>query len=177
MTEFRLNWDKALEAIVWLAHRQPDIDFFHISKVLYYADKAHILRYGRPVTGDVYIAMAHGPVPSGVYDLLKIDPFLPDELLRKLDDAMEIDTPHVRARRVANEDVLSGSDIEVLEQAWGQYASLPFGELSKLSHQERAYVEASPNGAMDIELLVDEDDPDKDDLMKEIREKAAYGVL
>lgn len=177
MTEFRLNWRKALEAVVWLAHRQPGIDLFHISKVLYYADKAHLLRYGRPVTGDVYIAMAHGPVPSGVYDLLKRDPFLPEELLRELDAAVEIDRPHVRARRVANEEALSGSDIEMLEQAWAQFAGLPFGELSRLSHQERAYVEASPNGAMNVELLVDENDPDREDLIREIREKAAYGIL
>ena len=177
MTEFRLNWDKALEAIVWLAHRQPNIDFFHISKVLYYADKAHLLRYGRPVTGDVYIAMAHGPVPSGVYDLLKRDPFLPDELLTELDAALEIEPPHVRARRAASEEALSGSDIEMLEQAWTRYAGLPFGELSRLSHEERAYVEASPNGAMDVELLVEEKDPGRDDLVREIREKAAYGVM
>lgn len=177
MTEFRLNWSKALEAIVWLAHRQPGIDFFHISKVLYFADKAHLLRYGRPVTGDVYIAMAHGPVPSGIYDLLRRDPFLPEELLKDLDAAVEIDRPHVRAFRSANEEVLSGSDIEMLNQAWARYAELPFRELSRLSHQERAYVEASPNGAMDVELLVGEDDPDRDDLKREIREKAAYGVL
>ena len=174
---YRLNWEKAFEAIVWLANRQPGIGFFHISKVLFYADKMHLQRYGRPITGDVYIAMTYGPVPSGVYDLLKHEPFLPPEILEKLDESLEIDRPRVRAKRPVREDQFSGSDLRILEEAYQRYSHVPFGDLSDLSHRERAYIEANPNSVMDMELLVDDDLPDREILIAEIREKAAYGVL
>ena len=36
---FKMDEDKAIEALVWLAHKQPGIDAFHVAKVLYFADK------------------------------------------------------------------------------------------------------------------------------------------
>ncbi|WP_409530306.1 Panacea domain-containing protein [Shinella sp.] len=44
---------------------------FHALKTLYYADRAHLQRYGRPITGDRYIAMENGPVPSYAYNAVK----------------------------------------------------------------------------------------------------------
>lgn len=34
------------------------------AKLLYFADKEHLLRYGRPILGDVYYCLPYGPVPS-----------------------------------------------------------------------------------------------------------------
>ena len=68
---FEMNEDKAIEVLTWLANEQPGIGAFHVSKVLYYADKEHLNRYGRPVLGDTYIRMEFGPVPSKTYDLIK----------------------------------------------------------------------------------------------------------
>jgi uncharacterized phage-associated protein len=43
----------------------------NLSKVMFFADRSHLRQYGRPVTGDLYIAMANGPVPSRIYDMVK----------------------------------------------------------------------------------------------------------
>src|SRR6202042_2841503 len=43
----------------------------HLSKILYFADKAHLAKWGRTLTGDRYIAMKNGPVPSRIYDFIK----------------------------------------------------------------------------------------------------------
>lgn len=45
--------------------------FHELFKILYFADQEHIKIYGRPITGDKYIAMKYGPVPSFLYDILK----------------------------------------------------------------------------------------------------------
>jgi hypothetical protein len=34
-----------------------------------HARRNHLRAYGRPVTGDIYVAMADGPVPLRVYDI------------------------------------------------------------------------------------------------------------
>lgn len=39
-------------------------------KLLYLLDREALLRWGFPVTNDVYYSLPHGPVPSGCYDLV-----------------------------------------------------------------------------------------------------------
>ncbi len=68
---FRFNAKKAVEVILWFAERRPGISFHTLLKLLFYADKRHLNRYGRPITGDDYIAMQYGPVASTTYDMLK----------------------------------------------------------------------------------------------------------
>lgn len=179
MIKFTMNWDKAIEAIVWLARRRPGIGHFHIAKILYFADKAHLLKYGRPIIGDSYIAMEHGPVPSGVCDLLTGNSFLDPDLLDKMAKAARTDRdriPQVTALRAPDPAVFSGSDLRCLEDAFAKYVDMPLGELRRLTHDERAWREAPTNTAMDPALLVDEDDPQRDELLEEIREKAAYAT-
>jgi uncharacterized phage-associated protein len=66
-------WDKekAIEAIVYLANRLDKPTKLKIFKLLYFADKLHMSRYGRFIVGDYYVAMKHGPVPSRTYNILK----------------------------------------------------------------------------------------------------------
>lgn len=180
LIKFRLNWQKAIEAIVWLACQRPGIGFFHIVKVLYYADKAHFQRHARPVLGDTYIAMEHGPLPSGVHDLLTKDTFLDSDLLGRISDAVIVErepVPSVKARREPDLGLFSKSDLRCLQEALDQYGSMPLRQLRELTHRERAWVQAPRNGAMDYALMIDDDVPDRDKLIEEIRETAAYVVL
>ena len=57
--------------ILYVASKLQETTFHRIVKLLYFADKLHLERYGRFITGDRYIAMEYGPVPSNVYDMLK----------------------------------------------------------------------------------------------------------
>ena len=72
---------KALNALLYVANRVQRKDFHKIFKIVYFADRQHLAEWGRPITGDTYIAMDAGPVPSRMYDMLKIvrgDSYLPD---------------------------------------------------------------------------------------------------
>src|SRR5258708_37156181 len=71
MIRFNFNETKTVEAITFIAERWQGITPFFLAKVLFFADRDHLREYGRPVTGDRYIAMTDGPVPSRVYDLVK----------------------------------------------------------------------------------------------------------
>src|SRR5947209_4648782 len=48
-------------------------------KLVYFADRYHLRRFGRPVVGDEYLAMTYGPVPSGTKDLAEMSEFLGEE--------------------------------------------------------------------------------------------------
>ena len=63
---------KALNALLYVANRIQRKDFHKIFKIIYFAERQHLADWGRPITGDTYIAMEAGPVPSRIYAMLKM---------------------------------------------------------------------------------------------------------
>lgn len=178
MLKFEINEEKALEALVWLANAKPGITAFYVSKVLFYAEKDHLNRYGRPIVADTFIAMPNGPVPSAVYDVLKGD-FAYLGIAEMVPEAIETSgyAHPLQPRRKPDLSKLSKSDIECLQRALDRCAHIPFGRLSEQTHREPAWAKALSNGAMDYELFVDADNPERDAILAEVKEFAAYGVL
>jgi len=64
--------EKAIEATLFMAKLLPNPTKHSISKMFYLADKLHLQEYGRLICGDRYIAMEYGPVPSAIYDMMKV---------------------------------------------------------------------------------------------------------
>lgn len=174
MIRFNFNEEKAVEVVAYIAQAWPGVTAFYLSKIAFFADRNHLRAYGRPVTGDAYIAMANGPVPSRIYDIIKgdLDFFgAPEAIVEAL--AVEPVGKHheVRAKRAPKMDLLSETDVTALDEAIAFCKGKKFHELSDLTHREPAWLKAPPNGVMDLELLVPED------MREEVREAAAYGVL
>lgn len=168
MTRFKFDWQKAIEAIDFIARHKPKITQYYIGKIMFFADREHLLDYGRPVTGDRYVAMEHGPVPSGVRDILKADSDFPDEILDTLNYHISIEHDGNKQMVSSNEkgdlNRLSGSDQEYLLAALKEYSSMSFKQLKNLSHEDSAYQkawEADGNAnEMDLDLWLDAlDDP------------------
>lgn len=175
--KFRVNPQKLVESIVWIAQRLPGSSRYTVLKTLFYADKYHLECFGRPVTGDTYIKMAAGPVASLAYDLIKRSEYLPTYLLEAADAAFANEGtgkyPTVKALRAPNLEWFSGTDIDCLERAADYCAGKDFSELKDATHQERAWQEASMNGEMDFALFIGDDVPNREELLDYIRETAA----
>lgn len=58
-------------------------DKLKIVKLLFLADKHHLLKYGRTITGDEYYAMKHGPAGSLAMDILNCNEFILDSKERE----------------------------------------------------------------------------------------------
>jgi uncharacterized phage-associated protein len=70
----RFNFDerKATAATAFLLDlASGDMEYLRLIKLLYFADRESLDTLGRPITGDRYVSMRHGPVLSQVYDLIK----------------------------------------------------------------------------------------------------------
>ena len=97
-------------------------------KTLFYVDKAHLQKYGRPVTGDIYVKMSYGPVPSLAYDMLKENENLPADVLDAVRNALEIErcgkNQQVSAKRSADLGYFSGTDLECLRGALASCSSM-----------------------------------------------------
>ena len=70
---FSFNIQRTLQAIAALLHFHgtKEMSYLRMLKLLYIADRESLKKTGQPITGDHVVAMKHGPVLSGVYDLVK----------------------------------------------------------------------------------------------------------
>ena len=128
--------EKALNALLYVANRVQRKDFHKIFKIIYFADRQHLADWGRPITGDTYIAMEAGPVPSRLYDMLKIvrgDSYLPD--IEGLGKYFQVENwMYVNPLQDANLNRLSPNEQEVLDACIDKYSSLSYDEIKEKSH-------------------------------------------
>lgn len=128
--EFKFDKAKAAEAILYLANRLENASYHSIAKLLYFADKLHLERYGRFITGDNYVAMEYGPVPSHAYNMMQHPriyraPFSVDR---------KHDIPFIIPNRDADIDELSQSDINCLDEVIAKYGDKTFNAKTNASH-------------------------------------------
>jgi uncharacterized phage-associated protein len=145
------NVGKILAAIAYVVAfgetRKLAVTQYDILKTFFLADKAHLNKYGRPITFDNYVAMRAGPVPSLTYDFLK-------EKQSKLKQLRISALPWSRSGSTggrffySNADIkdvdeaLSESDKKALADAFTTIKSLTFVQIKKLTHDDPAYKEA-----------------------------------
>jgi len=150
LIKFTPNIQKIIETLLWIVGKRPGIDLYHVMKIMFAADCYHLSKFGRPVTGDFYVAVKHGTMPSIAKDIIDKDPWT----MREYD----IDEPVVSregnalfAARFFNVRKFSKSDLEALEHGFKEYADIPtFSEVREKNHQHPAWVKAAKRQGYDI---------------------------
>ena len=104
-------------------------------KLVYFADRYHLRKYGRPITNDEYWAMPYGPVASGVKDIAEMSDFLGDEEKRYAENYLRVgDHFDIESIRILKTGDLSESDIEALEFSWNQFSHYQDFDLARHTH-------------------------------------------
>ena len=157
MVSFTPNPEKFASAVAYLACRKQGVTKKELCKLLYFADRDHLLEYGRPITGDQYYALEQGPIPTQGLDALN-GRGRPEwvDAVRKYG---QLQGWTFKLEREPNLKVLSESDMEVLNRTLNSYGHLAAWQLEELSHQEPAWIKAEQNGPMDF-LLFFENHPE-----------------
>ena len=178
--KFNFNEKKALAALGFVASNRPGLSPFFLSKVLFYAEKAHVNQYGRPIIGDNYVKMRDGPVPSNIKNYI-------DEKWERVhkpehfDDVLRVKRGWVRRLYVgqsyADMDLLSESDKNCLREALAFCEGKTKDELSDLTHLEKAWLAAPDNRYMDYLDFVDENHPHRDEVIQLMKENALCAML
>ncbi len=142
---FRFKSEKSIEAILYIAQNLKHANLINISKIMYFADKAHLEKYGRFICGDSYLAMKYGPVPRETCQILNN---------HGNNNAFLIKNKFwVKPLRAASTDYFSESDLECLDNSIKQYGHLSSHQLTNLSH-DLAWQAACRNDFIDIEKIV-----------------------
>jgi len=160
---FRIDLSKLFEAILYLLELRKPLTRFDLSKMIYFADREHLLNYGKPITGDSFYAMEHGPVPSKTYDILKVaggedNQFLVREVQRAALGNLGSDNGgwSFFPKRPPNKDYLSPSAMECLDFGFKKVFGRNFEEISDETHEHSGYKNLDPNDMMSFwEIIKD----------------------
>jgi len=123
-----------------------------LMKLLFFADREHLRRYGRPIFYDNYIKEKMGPVPSITYSIISSyndkeqDDFR--EEVKELLQWVEIEEKDVghscpmmqfRKKKKFDSDIFSKSELRILREVFTRFKETTAGEISKLSHELPEY--------------------------------------
>ena len=184
---FDFDPQRTLAAVAYIASKNPpNFDKYRVCKLIFLSDKRHLVRYGRPITGDTYYALDWGPVPSVTLAALSNNHPLANELRGVLEKERASKgkprpkNPRFRLRPKKRPwlEFLSKSDLNVLDEIVEEYGSKTFDELYQITHALPAYYKAWARREGNRQLMrfeeFFEDDTDADQtLLQELREKAA----
>lgn len=130
------NESKAINSVLYVASKLQRKDFHKIFKILYFSDKEHFSLYSRPITGDTYIAMQDGPVPSKLYDIFKSvrgnGYFKDNGAFSQYFKVVDWDI--IEPQREFSISSLSATDIYFLDKALSDYGGMSWDEVREKSH-------------------------------------------
>lgn len=160
--DFQINLPKTVQCVLYVIEQMGgEINQYNLMKVMFAADKEHLNQHAIPVTGDKYIKMHFGTVPSAIYDMVN-DKGLYDYL-------NELDMKELPFKRIEkdgksfmivsstkpNKDYLSETSIESLDKGIVEYGNLTFAEVKTKNHKEKSWQESKHNEVIDFELMIE----------------------
>jgi uncharacterized phage-associated protein len=142
-----LTTDEVLKlkaVVLYIINKCNEIDYFHLFKILYFADKEHYAKYGRRIIHDTFCALPKGPVPSFLFDAVKVatnqSTTNKSEKLNIIADSLYSSDPSyyfiLSAKEAPDLEELSKSDIELLDKSIKENKDTNIESLSAKSHDE-----------------------------------------
>lgn len=133
---------KSTQALNYFAHKAAtgsplaELNKMKALKLLFFADRYHLRKFGRPVSDCAYFAMKNGPVASEAKRIAEESNLLPAaargyarRYLRRKDNL------RYGSVREVDHAVLSKSDVEALDFAWENFGHYSEFELVEITHQ------------------------------------------
>lgn len=129
-----------IEAIHYLLAKVGSANKIKLVKLIYLADKYHLIRYGRTLTNDTYFAMEYGPVGSTVKDVLSFNEFslskteleYASKLLKQVDNNI---FEYKEDAELCEYEMLSDTDREALEFVIEKFGGMTSWDLSDYTHK------------------------------------------
>jgi uncharacterized phage-associated protein len=154
---FDFSIEKLVQSIAFFSMAGiRDLTKLKAAKLLYFADKTHLLNYGQPIIGDVYWCMDYGPVPSFALNEMSAAIGGPEVAVGPDSDASRFTEvlivrralfhrhPRFQVRNEAyNPSVFSASELNALDVTVRAYGNKTAAELVDLTHREPTWIIAN----------------------------------
>lgn len=128
---FRFSTNKTIQAsAVLLKLDRGRMGYLRLLKLLYIADREHLLHSHRPIVGTRIVAMNNGPLHSEVYDLIKGEhakaPLWAEHIRKEGYEVELLKDPGVSE--------LSAAEVRTLRSVSEKYASFSEWDLVEVTH-------------------------------------------
>lgn len=143
---------KLIQVVLYILNKTGGIDYYHIFKILYFAELKHLAKWGHRIIADDFYALEYGPVPTKLYDAVKGNNASQTQLADLLKASTRFagnDAPNVLLPTCDTDlNYISASEIEALNSSIAENVQLTFSQLKDKSH-DSAWKEAfrCENGA------------------------------
>lgn len=138
--KFPFEPNRASQSVLWLLHRHGgSMDKLKLIKMIFLADREHLVHYGRPIVGGDYVAMDLGLVSSSLKDYIE-------------GKTTSKDLPFVIqggynlvAKQPTDEDWLSESELEILDRVYEEHKHTDSVKLGLMTHKYKAWANNEPS--------------------------------
>ena len=165
---FKYEIDKFIACMGIFTQKVKNFDKLKACKLLYYADKFHLLKYGRPILGDVYKHLDYGPVPtqslfimneairesSGTSDIPEAQKMFNEFI--KVNKKMFQKYPTFEIVKEPNLDCLSSSEQEAMLETVKKYGCLKGGRMIDETHKDSTFTKTSLYDEIDYKLFFED---------------------
>lgn len=139
LSENGFSYKKATQSLAFFSQKEIEntLDKLKALKLIYFADRYHLRKFGRTITNDEYYAMDYGPVASGTKDILEMSTFLDrheNDYASKFLEPQKANK-NIKAINPVDYSELSVSEIEALNFVWDKLGSRDNFYLVDLTHQ------------------------------------------
>ena len=128
-----------IEALCYLLVKLKKIDKIHLVKLMYLADKYHLMNYGRTISGDDFVAFKNGPAGSKTVDILEFDSYVLDKELERAKQMFKKGKGHqyLPGEKCSLDqlEMLSETDLEALDFAITNFGTMDKWDVVKYTHK------------------------------------------
>jgi uncharacterized phage-associated protein len=104
--KFDFNSKKGVAFLEALLQRVGgEFNYMALLKLAFFADRYHIRHYARPVSGDVYYAMKLGPVPSNLKDIIDVQDYNQDNIIRSKGYFVKLQSGNIDVSHLSKSDI------------------------------------------------------------------------
>lgn len=131
--------DVSIQAILYILDKMGGkCDIHKCHKILYFADNERLSKYACSITGDAYVKMTWGPVPTCIYDLFKAvrgNSYFANQAedIRKTKFHF-INNKDIVALEKPDMEWLSKADVDCLDKSIEYFRDKDFDDVSNASH-------------------------------------------
>lgn len=138
--KFDFDTEKAKQVVLWiLCRNNGSMDKLQLVKLIFFADRLHLIKYGRPIVGGSYCAMEHGPVSSELLTLINNSQTKPRDYPFGFRSSFEL-----IAKDSPDDKWMSESDLLVLDEIYQKYGRIDKWKLRDMTHKLKAYKKNEP---------------------------------
>lgn len=137
---------KIRATVLYVLNAFPEgVDYIKLFKILYFAQRQHLVDYGRTIIDDTFQARQYGPVSSFIRKGLKLKELsqeLSDDFIMFGDGIVVTQQPKcqiISSTVTADLDELSISEIKCLDKYIGEFRDMRSEEISSMSHEDAAW--------------------------------------